>query len=817
MTMSLTSNPLDDCRLRRLVRAVALLSFLCSWPPLFGQPNTSVEPIASYLFPAGGQRGTEVDVRVGGMFLHDACHVVVSGDGVDVGATLNATETLLIDKVTPPKTYFPQETKFPRDYAAHVSVAADADLGAKYLRLWTSQGATTQLAFIVGDFPEVVEEEVAGDPLPEHVTLPVTTNGRIYPREDVDIWSFEAKSGDTITCEVRAARLGSSLESFLEVRGPDGGRIAENSGYYGSDAMVRFTAPVDGVYAVHVSDIRFGGLQSSVYRLTMTADAYVDVTYPLGGRAGRPVQVELVGSSLSKQAVALRMPRMSTSAFRVVVPSSRAAGSRVELDLGRFPEKLEVEPNDAPSTAMEVSLPVTVNGRIDTRDDVDHWAVVANKDETIEFGFLARSSGSPLDPLLVVLDPEGREVTRSEASGSFTAPKPGRYELRVVDVFGGRGGPSFAYRLELKSPGETQADYQLALTRPSVTLTRGKPAELTVRVVRSGGFDAPIDVNVGPLPAGVSVDPVTIAPGKPEAKIIFKAAPKTRIRATRLQVTGVATANGFRMRRTASFPVDYDGGALDDVLLAVAMPTPFKFAGKYEIPFALRGTYHYRHYKLHRGGFEGPIFVRLSDVQIRHQQGSTGRTITIPPGINEFDYPFRLSHWIQVGKTSRTVVMAYADVEDFDGSLHRVAYTSGGTGDQIMVQPSAEPLGIAVQPSAIEADSTQPVQVRVRIIRDSDLPLPALIEVVPARHVRGIAAAPVLVPADADEAVLSIRCAPTAGPFNAPLVIRATIDLPRDMDVRGRPLRRGDPVVARTELEIVSPPEVATSVSRASD
>src|SRR6202011_5683222 len=82
---------------------------------------------------------------------------------------------------------------YPKDMAGEVAIAKDAALGLRPWRLWTSQGATPSLKFMVGDLPEIVEQEVDGDPVPVKVTLPVTINGRIFPRGNVDVWTFDAK------------------------------------------------------------------------------------------------------------------------------------------------------------------------------------------------------------------------------------------------------------------------------------------------------------------------------------------------------------------------------------------------------------------------------------------------------------------------------------------------------------------------------------------------------------------------------------------------------------------------------------------------
>ena len=40
---------------------------------------------------------------------------------------------------------------YPKDMAGHFAIAADAIPGVRYWRLWTSQGATPAMKFVVGD------------------------------------------------------------------------------------------------------------------------------------------------------------------------------------------------------------------------------------------------------------------------------------------------------------------------------------------------------------------------------------------------------------------------------------------------------------------------------------------------------------------------------------------------------------------------------------------------------------------------------------------------------------------------------------------
>ena len=75
---------------------------------------------------------------------------------------------------------------------------------------------------VVGDSQEEVEQLIrgaitlhleglrkAGEPIPEPIALPVTANGRIFPRDDLDLWEFEADAGQTVTALVLARSLNS--------------------------------------------------------------------------------------------------------------------------------------------------------------------------------------------------------------------------------------------------------------------------------------------------------------------------------------------------------------------------------------------------------------------------------------------------------------------------------------------------------------------------------------------------------------------------------------------------------------------------------
>src|SRR5205807_1898456 len=161
------------------------------------------------------------------------------------------------------------------------------------------------------------------------------------------------------------------------------------------------------------------------------------------------------------------------------------------------------------------------------------------------------------------------------------------------------------------------------------------------------------------LSAGVSTAPTTIAANAGSAEVTIKAEAKAPIRSARLRVRGKARVGDRAVERVATRrPGGIALPEIDSIRLAIALPTPFQVTGLTDFGWAPRGSVRHRRYRIARNGFAGPIEVRLADRQARHLQGVAGPVVIVPPGADEFDYPVRLPPWMEIGRTSRSVVMA---------------------------------------------------------------------------------------------------------------------------------------------------------------
>ena len=128
----------------------------------------------------------------------------------------------------------------------------------------------------------------------------------------------------------------------------------------------------------------------------------------------------------------------------------------------------------------------------------------------------------------------------------------------------------------------------------------------------------------------------------------------------------------------------------------------------------------------------------LADRQIRHLQGVTGPMIEVPHGQPEVFYPLFVPTWLEMNRTSRSVVMAVGIVKDEDGVSHRVSFSSGAVKDQVIMLTAPCPLNIRAQRLSFRAVPHQSVEVPVTIARGILKPAPVIVELLVPTHIRGL-------------------------------------------------------------------------------
>lgn len=758
----------------------SLVFFLiaCLSGGMLAAPLQANPPTLSYLFPSGCQRGKEVEVRLGGLFLHDTCFVEFSGTGIEVLAKPRRLPFAWLEGPVLTLQESQQAEDYPRELAMPVRVGAKAERESRLVRVANSEGASGGWRFELGDYPEIVEKEIEDQILPTPVGFPVTINGRIFPRRDVDDWEISLRAGETIHAVISAERLGAPLDARLEIIGPTGQTLEENEDCWGVDPALTFTAPVAGKYLLRVLDANGKGSPAHVYRLTVSNQPRIENVFPLGGRAGETQKVRFSGPGLGAGLVDLALPRRAPGVVLLTHPSHPTSDFLFELD--QYPEIVEGE-NSKLAGKVPEGLSVILNGKMGAASEEDDWEIPLAAGEAVSLESRGMALGSACRPVFSICDEAGKEVLKAVPGANqdtwkiFKSPKGGVYHLRIFDEIPGNGGPAHAYRVRvIRDKIQTVS---LSVPIPALTIPREKsPVSLKVALVRHGGFDGPVSLEWDPLPEGVEITPAkpVIPKGADQLELKIKAGSIAKIDRFHLKIRAVTMAGETQSGAVSRVNLPAGSFPEEAVLVQVALPCPFKIVGGYDMQWASRGAPLKRSYKVERNGFSGPIVVELADRQMRHLQGVRGEKITLPADSSQFDYSVQLAPWMEIGRTTRSCVMGVAQVAD-GGMNHTVSYSSVESNDQLVAVVEAGKLDIRPMVPMVTFQPGDRVEIPVEVLRAPGLSGPVKLSAVAPGWASDWLVRETLVPSGESKGIVVIETRKgVAGP--AWLRLRGTLD-----------------------------------------
>src|SRR5215510_7356633 len=123
--------------------------------------------------------------------------------------------------------------------------------------------------------------------------------------------------------------------------------------------------------------------------------------------------------------------------------------------VGALPEISEVEPNNNLASAQKITTPVTINGVLETANDVDCYRLEAKAGQELVFEVVASAIRSNLDSTLTLLDEKGRVLASNENFNgkpdsllAYTFTQSGAYIVRISDALNG-GSKRHFYRLTI--------------------------------------------------------------------------------------------------------------------------------------------------------------------------------------------------------------------------------------------------------------------------------------------------------------------------------------------------------------------------------
>ena len=289
--------------------------------------------------------------------------------------------------------------------------------------------------------------------------VPVAVHGIIRETSEVDSFSFGVHQTGMISLEVFASRLGSLLDSVVEVRNQSGNMVCSGDDFESHDSRLVFEAKSGENYTAFIRDKRKNSGSAYGYCVEIS-----------------PLQASLTAflprrSKLSQSGQTIAIPRGNRTLGFIGVHRDRMAGD-VSLAFSGLPQGAATESLLAASSQFLVPA-------------------VFNADASA-------ATGGSFVTVLARLE-KGNSV---ESTGGFE---------QVVDLVNGPADaifqPATVDRLGVAITNSVP--YSIELVKPTVPLAADGTLGVTVQVKREFGFDGPIDITFPWLPEWVDCEAKT--------------------------------------------------------------------------------------------------------------------------------------------------------------------------------------------------------------------------------------------------------------------------------------------------------------------
>lgn len=519
------------------------------------------------VFPQGGQRGKNIGLVITGTDLDEVTELVFSSPNLTATPYLDSKEQPVANKFT-------------------INIAPEAEPGLYDIRARGLFGLSNPRIFRIGAIAETQEKE-PNDTEETAQQIPINTviNARSGSAADVDVFTVNAKTDQTIVFRSEAALVDSLMQPVLELFDADGRRVAHSRRKRQQEAVIVYTSPNDQALLLKVHDTVYASGNEYGYRLSIDTQPQVDFISPavlpfntetevtLFGRHlpdGKVTQQMIDGAPLLQKRIRIKID--GTMRHFVGADSSAAAIDRilysgvpgnllpVVLNSHDSLHQPEATPKDKTQVAQTIKLPANVSASFSEPMEEDVYRFVAKKGEQWQIEVLADRLGSIADPLLIVehitTDATGqetkkrlaREETNKQNPGgnklptlttdpSFTLkiPADGTYQIRLKDRYAAsRGHAGLTYTLSVQP---SVPDFRVVLfdSFPSadgkappgtgaISIRKGGTYQVPVYAYRHGGHNEAIHIVTKGIPSGVKLSKATIPAGQNSTELIITAA-----------------------------------------------------------------------------------------------------------------------------------------------------------------------------------------------------------------------------------------------------------------------------------------------------
>ncbi|QDT67877.1 putative subtilase-type serine protease precursor [Planctomycetes bacterium MalM25] len=326
---------------------------------------------------------------------------------------------------------------------------------------------------------------------------PFALNGVLETPGDEDLFQLEAEAGEVFDVAVYGARVGSPIDSVIEILDSGGEPIVQNDDGIVHDSTLRFLVPRTGRYTVRVSDHLGRGGATHVYR--------VEVTEPKPGLA---LTIPVLNPLKPQQGQTIAVPRGGRVA-RLIAARRRGFAGEIAVEAHGLPRGVRLSASPIPAGKHLTLL------QFEAADDAP---------------LIAR----PVDVLGRASAPSG--------------PIEGRLTRRIGLVLGQPRQTVYHEIAVDRTPVVVteRAPFELIVDSPKALLARDGLVELPVKIRRAPGFTSSVTLTTPLLPDWVerSEDRVEIASGSDATLYPLTAGDRASVGEHEVGVIGTALVDG---------------------------------------------------------------------------------------------------------------------------------------------------------------------------------------------------------------------------------------------------------------------------------
>ena len=477
-----------------------------------------------YLYPAGGQVGTTVEIEAGGLNINRATKVLFSHPGIK-----GKLEPIVESSSERKKRRRLNDQSSPQladRVKITITIASDVPCGMYDLRLQGPKGVSNQLPFEVASYPNFLENKKSSKQKPNKVeSLPAVLCGYVTPG-GIDYFKFSGMKGDTIVASVKARQLVPYIadavpgwfQPVIKIVDSRGKEIAYSDDYHHNVDPVIITAlPKDGDYTLMIHDAIYRGRQDFNYRIQLGVIPFVTGRYPAYGVVGKKIKQQIEGANLGTTKATVKVKKEGYHHLSF----TNKIGTSNTVQFYALPKGKQLE--YCPKAMSPLTLNAAIADSLTANSKIKRYRIHAEEREQIIVELIGRRNGSRIDAVMRLRDQGGNIVaevddTEDPIQGlmtfhadpilKYTPSDSEEFILEVEDLHRGYG-KDYHYMLRRH---KQMPSFNAFVSPANITISSGGTA--TFRVDVKGKLKRPADLIVKGLPRGYTTSSLRLRGGR---------------------------------------------------------------------------------------------------------------------------------------------------------------------------------------------------------------------------------------------------------------------------------------------------------------